>query len=65
MNREHTEVTGETMTKETFSQEAVVLDHCSFCLKKLPPLKAFSRVCVECRKKIESGEIFNLVGGKR
>lgn len=53
------------MTKETLSQEAVVLDYCTVCLKKMPPVKAFSRVCAECRKKIESGKILDLIGGKR
>lgn len=40
------------MTKETLSQEAVLLDYCSVCLKKMPPVKAFSRVCAECSRKI-------------
>lgn len=49
------------MSVETMSQEQTTIDYCSVCLKKLTPVKCFSRVCEECRKKIERGQIDELL----
>lgn len=51
------------MSVKTMSDEAVNIDYCSVCLKTLPPVKCFSRVCEECRKKIERGQIDELLRG--
>lgn len=51
------------MSVETMSQEQTTIDYCSVCLKTLLPVKCFSRVCEECRKKIERGQIDELLRG--
>lgn len=40
------------MNIKTMSEEEAIIDYCSVCLKPLPPVKCFSRVCAECSKKI-------------
>lgn len=53
------------MSVKTMSDEAVKIDYCTVCLERLPgpPVKCFSRVCQDCRKKIESGQIHELLRG--
>lgn len=51
------------MSIKTMSDEQVTIDYCSVCLKKLPPIKCFSRLCEDCRKKIERGQIDELLRG--
>lgn len=47
----------------TMSEEQTIIDYCSVCLKLLPPIKCFSRVCSDCRQKIEHGQIDELLRG--
>ena len=53
------------MSVKTMSDEAVKIDYCTVCLKRLPgpPVKCFSRVCQDCRKKIERGQVDELLRG--
>lgn len=51
------------MSVKTMSDEVVTVDYCSVCLKNLPPVKCFSRICEDCRKKIERGQIDELLRG--
>lgn len=47
------------------SDEAVKIDYCTVCLKRLPgpPVMCFSRVCQDCRKMIERGKVDELIRG--
>lgn len=47
------------MSVKTMSDEAVKIDYCTVCLKRFPgpPIKCFSRVCNDCRKMIERGQV--------
>lgn len=52
------------MAKEnTMSEEAALLDRCSICQKEIVPVRAFSVICKECQKAIESGKINSLISG--
>lgn len=51
------------MKIKTMSEEQAIINYCSVCLKSLQPVKCFSRVCVDCRRKIERGQIDELLRG--
>lgn len=51
------------MSIKTMSDEAVLLDRCSICLKEIEPVRAFSVICKDCQKAIESGKINSLIRG--
>lgn len=53
------------MSVKTMSDEAVKIDYCTVCLKRLPgpPVMCFSRVCQDCRKMIERGKVDELIRG--
>lgn len=51
------------MSIKTMSEEQAIIDYCSVCLKPLPPVKCFSRVCADCMRKIERGQIDELLRG--
>ena len=45
------------------SEESAILDRCSICQKKIEPVRAFSVICKDCQKAIESGKINSLIRG--
>lgn len=51
------------MSTNTMSDEAAILDRCSICQKEIKPVRAFSVVCKDCQKEIESGKINSLIRG--
>lgn len=51
------------MSIKTMSEEAAIIDRCSICLKKIEPVRAFSVICNDCQKAIESGKINSLIRG--
>lgn len=51
------------MSVKTMSEEAALLDRCSICLKEIEPVRAFSVICKDCQKAIESGKINSLIRG--
>lgn len=51
------------MSIETMSEEAALLDRCSICQKEIEPVRAFSVICKDCQKAIESGKINSLIRG--
>lgn len=51
------------MSVKTMSEEAAIIDRCSICQKEIEPVRAFSVICKDCQKAIESGKINSLIRG--
>lgn len=51
------------MSIKTMSDESALLDRCSICQKEIEPVRAFSVICKDCQKAIESGKINSLIRG--
>lgn len=53
------------MSIKTMSEESTILDRCSICLKEIEPVRAFSVICKDCQKAIESGKLNSLIRGAK